>query len=813
MAYTEKIDPQTGQVARASSTSATSEGRVVDGRWVYGDDNNYAGSRTYTGPAASGSSGSSGSSGGSSRKSGLKAVDPSESSAYAKVKGTVDSPTIDNNSLTSGNVTTGYNSQGDYKVLEVTPDYYKSVDYDALAMEALDKGDIPLAQYYANHMRNDKIDATGSDYAKYWIDDAGNKVYQDPSKQIVQPSTISYSKSSPGVDVVDAYPWLYNAAEKSRDERTKTIEELSKNQEDQVRSEYSFARWKGIQDLYNALANGKIRYNDAVAQNAIAALQASDNLALRNAAAGDLGGIGGKLYSDQQASFDAQLGDIRNQEIQLYNQTEQQAALLEAQGRFEEAQAARQIGAEKLQSLLALQDELWNAGRDDYKWVLNYGLNYQQRAFENAGTRLGMGLLNSEDVAALGVPADQAQAVADRYNQMAQLDLESAQLGLEQMAAQLAGTNLDNATKQAKLSGTYGGGTGGSGGGGGGGGGSSYYAQKIADSGSDAMALYGSLMAAGAVDKGSALSWLLAAGYKDTNADRLATAYAAWYDGQTNKKYDAWDYRNALYNNGYYDKSQQADAELYLKKALGFSDEDAELYAESYFTWLEGQMAELARQQRIANSPHPAALALSAGDASLDSAGAGTDGLMSGLGTNSFYDLNMTNDHTGSTVYIEGRPYTRSQLETGLSEGFVKDLYSNGTHHFINAASPEWSSALEADDSLAKYYQLLGTDWTGLSSGEGAEYGGLAGTGVIPYSSILALTEAYRDGEINKATYENLLQQFNAERERDKLPLDPVRKGLGVLGKGVKAAVDYLDLEKGPYTLPADYWKNYNQER
>ena len=801
MAYTEKIDPQTGKVARASSTAATSEGRVVDGRWVYGDDNNYAGSTTYTGPTASGSSGSSG---GSSKKSGIKAVDPSESSAYAKVKGTVDSPTIDNNSLTSGNVTTGYNSHGDYKVLEVTPDHYKSVDYDALAMEALDKGDIPLAQYYANYMRNDKIDATGSDYAKYWIDDAGNKVYQDPSKQIVQPSTISYSKSSPGVDIEDAYPWLYNAAEKSRDERTKTIEELSKNQEDQVRAEYEYAIWKAQQELRNNYENGKIKYNDAVAQNAIAALQASDNLALRNAAAGDLGGIGGKLYSDQQASFDAQLGDIRNQEIQLYNETEQQAALLEAQGNYELAQQVRQIGAEKLQSLLNLQDELWNAGREDYKWTLNYGMNYQQQALNNALTRVQMGLLTDADIEALGVSKEAAQGVADRYNQMAQLDLESAKLGLQQMALQLEGQELSNAAALAKLNGTYGGGSGGSGGGG-----SSYYAQKIADAGSDAMALYGSLLAAGAVDKGSALSWLLAAGYKDTNADRLATAYAAWYEGQTNKSYDAWDYRNALYNNGYFDKSQQADAELYLKKALGFSDEDAELYAESYFTWLEG---ELNRQQGELASANPYALAYTAGDA-FDTAGGGSDGLMSGLLSNSFYDVQMSNQHTADTVYIEGRPYTVSQLKTGLEEGFVKDIGTGGVHKFINAASPEWGSAAQAESSLSDYYKRL-------AAGSGQD--------IIPYNSILELQEAWGSGEISAAEYLKWLSAFNGGGYTTPGTYTPELVSTGkaqIVPKPLSpelsnpiaddidmSKVKVYDFTKNPYSVPDSYWANYAED-
>ena len=770
---TRGVDPNDPYDRYGSSSSGgsskASQGRVVDGRYVYDDAGGYAGgSNTVVKPTAQPT----------------QAAQP-KSTVTAGAKGTVNSPTISTSNPYGGNVT-DYSGMTDEELMllytnGIDSNNWLGYDLDPLRYELRRRG-MTQAADNINAYRNKKIEANNLGYDhEYW-----NEETQRYEPRKLKPFSIK--PGTPGGAPTDAYSWLYNDAQIFGDAMNKTIEDYYKNQTDQARAEYEYAIWKGQQELLNALNNGKSRYNQAVAQNAISSLQAADNLALRNAAAGDLGGIGGKLYSDQQASFDAQLGDIRNEELRLYNETEQQAALLEAQDRFEEAQAVREVGAQRLQALLNLQDELWNNGREDYKWVLNYGMNYQQQALDNALTRLQLGILSDSDIEALGVAPEEAKNLANYYNQIRDIDMQSAMLQLQQQAANLGVT-------QQKLAGTYGTSSGSSGGGSSGGG-SSYYASKIAAAGDDAMALYSALLGAGAIDKGSALSWLLKAGYKDTNANRLAEAYADWYAGQNaTTKYNAWQYREALYNQGYFNRADIDDAQLYLKKALGFSDEEAQLYADSYFTWLEGQLAEMQTAQRLANSPNPYALALTAGDASMDNVGAGTDGLYSGEGALGFSSIPMTNEHTETTLYIEGRPYTQSQFATLLKSGQIRDIGTNAMHHFINAASPEWSQT---------------QPWAERTPIQE----------VIPYNSVLELTDAYMAGDISEADYTYWLSRFNSSYGNNRpttttsapaVDMDAYLANSTAAG-AYQSALEALN-KGNPYTLPDSYWKTYGQER
>lgn len=67
--------------------------------------------------------------------------------------------------------------------------------------------------------------------------------------------------------------------------------------------------------------------------------------------------------------------------------------------------------------------------------------NLKQIAFENALTKLERGMIGENDLTALGVPADQAKAVAERFNILAQLDIDTARAQLANLRTKSSGSS------------------------------------------------------------------------------------------------------------------------------------------------------------------------------------------------------------------------------------------------------------------------------------------------------------------------------------------------------------------------------------
>lgn len=147
------------------------------------------------------------------------------------------------------------------------------------------------------------------------------------------------------------------------------------------------------------------QYNQQLDQQAVAKAQAADNLALRNAAAGDTGGIGQKRYSDQQAAYDAQALSIQLEAQNLINTTNQLVAQYRAQGQYQLAQVALEYAQAKYDALM-----------DQAKMAYNYDalLDSQQQqadetAYNRALQRIKLGLFSQADAEAIGYSPGDAQ--------------------------------------------------------------------------------------------------------------------------------------------------------------------------------------------------------------------------------------------------------------------------------------------------------------------------------------------------------------------------------------------------------------------
>lgn len=281
-------------------------------------------------------------------------------------------------------------------------------------------------------------------------------------------SGFTYNESGPTNYIEDYYQNQFDSLAKQQSMMNDWYKEQMQNITDMVNA----STQKGVLELQAQLENGLGDYDQQRAAAAINQARAANNAALRNSAAGDMGGIGQKQYSAEQNSYDQQMMNIQLEQINFQNQVNQQIAQLEAEGRYQEAQLLSEWGQQKV-----------NALQDQYNWYWEmryknaYDIDYlhrtveaeaydrqvaeQERDYNRAMQRLQLGIFNAEDAAALGIPAEQAQSLADYYQQMAAIDLEAAQ------------ADLANRLAKANGSGSGSGGGGGryySGGGGGGGG-------------------------------------------------------------------------------------------------------------------------------------------------------------------------------------------------------------------------------------------------------------------------------------------------------------------------------------------------------
>lgn len=225
---------------------------------------------------------------------------------------------------------------------------------------------------------------------------------------------------------------------------------------EKANAEVDEATREAIQTLNATLEEFTTVYNQERQKAAYSQAQASDNMVLRNAAAGDLGGIGNKLYSDEQADFDARITQIDLEQANLMSDTARQIADLIAKGEYQKAQNILDIGIANIQNMINEENQI-------ISWKMSLANNLDNLDFDKmqfdegvreynvslALNKLQLGLFSPDDAKTLGVSESQAQAFADRINALADYDLESARLSVE--AATITNQAAREAAFMAKL--------------------------------------------------------------------------------------------------------------------------------------------------------------------------------------------------------------------------------------------------------------------------------------------------------------------------------------------------------------------------
>lgn len=192
---------------------------------------------------------------------------------------------------------------------------------------------------------------------------------------------------------------------------------------------------------------------NAAEQTTIDAAQLMDNLALRQAAQGDMGGIGQKQYSEVANAKDQRLLEINLEKKNLETQTNQQIAQLRAEGKMAEADLAESIALKQMSALNSEYDRIAAAKADEEKTMATLLGTYKgqptmqakEANMSQALTRLQLGIFSADDAITLGIPAADAKAYADRINLMAQIDLDTAKKQLAQIGktSSSAGSKYD----------------------------------------------------------------------------------------------------------------------------------------------------------------------------------------------------------------------------------------------------------------------------------------------------------------------------------------------------------------------------------
>ena len=348
------------------------------------------------------------------------------------------------------------------------------------------------------------------DVVQWQLDNPGQSMYAYQMSQVGPTDHMQYMwENTPTIDEIQ------KMIDKAYDENVQNIKDMNQATVD-----------KGIAELTAQLERGIADYDQQRAQSYIDQLRAANNAALRNSAAGDMGGIGQKQYSSEQNSYDQQMLSIQLQQLNLQSSINQQIAQLEAEGRFQDAQMLSEWGQQKVN---ALQEEFnWY---EEFRLKTAYDLDYlrrtlqadaweqetaeNERAWNRGMQRLQLGIFTADDAEALGIPKEEAQALAEYYNQMAALDLQAAQ--------------ADLANRTGRSSGS-----------GGGGGNRSYSGNGGNDTGSSETDLF---------------ARLYAAGYQPGSRELYNALYDAGYSTQ-------WKLDDQLeFYERYYDERQQADAD------------------------------------------------------------------------------------------------------------------------------------------------------------------------------------------------------------------------------------------------------------
>lgn len=221
----------------------------------------------------------------------------------------------------------------------------------------------------ANNFRN-----TGKSFEDWWYEDSG---------------------------LVSAAAQGDDAYQKQIDDLNNQINALQAASEQQIQAATDEEIAKVKADMDTALK----QYNNQLDQQAVVKAQAADNLALRNAAAGDVGGIGQKRYSDQQAAYDAQALSIQLEAQNLINTTNQLVAQYRAQGQYQLAQAALEYAQAKYDALMDQAQMAYN-----YDVLLDSQKQQaDETAYNRALQRIKLGLFSQADAEAIGYSPEDAQ--------------------------------------------------------------------------------------------------------------------------------------------------------------------------------------------------------------------------------------------------------------------------------------------------------------------------------------------------------------------------------------------------------------------
>ena len=288
--------------------------------------------------------------------------------------------------------------------------------------------------YYMDGTPLQNGDAVIDDNGKKWVKGDTAQNAQVKSELDAQRSGVtgnSLIPNSTGTTMPTTYEELYlmlqNNAQKTADETAAYYEKLLQQQQAQI----DYTTQAAIKEQQAQLDQSKQDAYEMQKQAYIQSLKDQDNLALQAAARGDAGGIGLKQYSDSANTYDKQVYEINLQLKNLEADVAQKVADLKAQGEFEAANYALEIGMAQIKDLQNQRDTLQNLQISIAQNAMNYNQQSSDIAFDRALQRLQLGAFSAEDAKALGISDADAERIANQLNITAQIDLKTAEQQLE----------------------------------------------------------------------------------------------------------------------------------------------------------------------------------------------------------------------------------------------------------------------------------------------------------------------------------------------------------------------------------------------
>lgn len=296
--------------------------------------------------------------------------------------------------------------------------------------------------------QNGDIVNTGG--GRYLWNGNGATLITDPGNPTNAPLTENFGRYTLNGEPVELYQILDHLKTEDQDKQIEMLDQWYEENIKPLTDMVQASTDKGVAELLAQLENGLTDYDKQRAQAAITQARAANNAALRNAAAGDMGGIGQKQYSAEQNSYDQQMLSIQLEQINFQNTINQQIAQLEAEGRYQEAQILSEWGQQKVNAFQNQIQWYWdlrykNAYDIDYLNRTLEAENYErqtaanERDYNRALQRLQLGMFSEEDAKKLGMDPDDAKEYAEYIGQMAALDLKAAQADLANRTGRSSG--------------------------------------------------------------------------------------------------------------------------------------------------------------------------------------------------------------------------------------------------------------------------------------------------------------------------------------------------------------------------------------